>query len=156
MYPLGILPFAPSECVRWVRTNILLRSDLAGSGRTEGRVRSWVRQIAIDYPHQNTCWKNKCENRGDQRQPEPSRRFRAFQRTSERYEGEASNLSSEVLEYKYTKYIYTGGKGQYTQCVHCELIVGSETICPAHTQRVNSGHIQKVPTHLPSPNPAGK
>ena len=50
----------------------------------------------------------------------------------------------------------TGGKGQYTQWVHCELIVGSETICLAHTQRVNSGHIQKVPTHLPSPNPAGK
>ena len=50
----------------------------------------------------------------------------------------------------------TGGKGQYTQWVHCELIVGPETIHPAHTQRVNSGHIQKVPTHLPSPNPAGK
>ena len=50
----------------------------------------------------------------------------------------------------------TGGEGQYTQWVHCELIVGSETICPAHTQRVNSGHIQKVPTHLPSPNPGGK
>ena len=50
----------------------------------------------------------------------------------------------------------TGGKGQYTQWVYCELIVGPETICPAHTQRVNSGHIQKVPTHLPSPNPAGK
>ena len=51
---------------------------------------------------------------------------------------------------------YTGGKGQYTQWVHCELIVGSETICLAHTQRVNGGHFQKVPTHLPSPNPAGK
>ena len=51
---------------------------------------------------------------------------------------------------------FTGGKGQYTQWVHCELIVGSETICPAHTRQVNSGHIQKVPTHLPSPNPAGK
>ena len=50
----------------------------------------------------------------------------------------------------------TGGKGQYTHWVHCELIVGSETIRPAHTQRVNSGHIQKVPTHLPSPNPGGK
>ena len=35
----------------------------------------------------------------------------------------------------------TGGKGQYTQWVHCELIVGSETIYPAHTQRVNGGHI---------------
>ena len=51
---------------------------------------------------------------------------------------------------------HTGGEGQYTQWVHCELIVGSETIRPAHTQQVNSRHIQKVPTHLPSPNPAGK
>ena len=50
----------------------------------------------------------------------------------------------------------TGGEGQYTQWVHCEFIVGSETIHPAHTQGVNSGHIQKVPTHSPSPNPAGK
>ena len=50
----------------------------------------------------------------------------------------------------------TGGEGQYTQWVHCELIVGPETIRLAHTQQVNSGHIQKVPTHLPSPNPAGK
>jgi len=41
---------------------------------------------------------------------------------------------------------HTGGKGQYTQWVHCELIVGSETIRPAHTQRVNSGHFQKVPS----------
>ena len=52
--------------------------------------------------------------------------------------------------------IVTGGKGQYIQWVHCELIVGSETIHPAHTQQVNSGHIQKVPTHLPRPNPGGK
>ena len=51
---------------------------------------------------------------------------------------------------------YTEGEGQYTQWVHCELIVGSETIRPAHTQWVNGGHFQKVPTHLPSPNPAGK
>ena len=50
----------------------------------------------------------------------------------------------------------TGGEGQYTQWIHCELIVGSETIHLAHAQRVNSGHIQKVPTHLPSPNPGGK
>ena len=28
----------------------------------------------------------------------------------------------------------TGGKGQYTQWVHCEFIVGPETIRPAHTQ----------------------
>ena len=50
----------------------------------------------------------------------------------------------------------TGGEGQYTQWVHCELIVGSETIRPAHTQWVHGGHFQKVPTHSPSPNPAGK
>ena len=48
----------------------------------------------------------------------------------------------------------TGGEGQYTQWVHCELIVGSETICPAHIQRVNSGHIWKVPTNLPSEIPS--
>ena len=57
---------------------------------------------------------------------------------------------------KLTTDTLTGGKGQYTQWVHCELIVGSETICLAHTQQVNGGHIQKVPTHLPSPNPGGK
>ena len=32
--------------------------------------------------------------------------------------------------------ISTGGEGQYTQWVHCELIVGSETICLAHTVEV--------------------
>ena len=35
----------------------------------------------------------------------------------------------------------TGGEGQYTQWVHCEFVVGSETICLAHTQQVN-GHQQ--------------
>jgi len=34
--------------------------------------------------------------------------------------------------------------------------VGPETIRLAHTQQVNGRHFQKVPTHLPSPNPAGK
>ena len=52
--------------------------------------------------------------------------------------------------------LHTGGEGQYTQWVHCELIMGSETICPAHTQQVNGGHLQKVPTHLPSLNPVGR
>jgi len=28
----------------------------------------------------------------------------------------------------------TGGEGQFTQWVHCEFIVGFETIHPAHTQ----------------------
>ena len=40
------------------------------------------------------------------RWPELSQRFQVFQRTSERYEGEASNISSEVYSNKYTKYIY--------------------------------------------------
>ena len=48
----------------------------------------------------------------------------------------------------------TGSKGQYTQWVHCELIVGPKIIRPAHTQQVNSGHIQKVPTNLPSEIPS--
>ena len=50
--------------------------------------------------------KNEIKNRGDLRQPEPNQRIRAFRRTSDRDEGELSNISSEVLEYKYTKYIY--------------------------------------------------
>ena len=52
-------------------------------------------------------------------------------------------LMSEVLP-------VTGGEGQYTQWVHCELIVGSETICPAHTQQVSGGHFYKVPSTKPS------
>jgi len=40
---------------------------------------------------------------------------------------------------------FTGGEGQYTQWVHCELIVGSETIRLAHTQRVHGGHCQEFP-----------
>ena len=40
----------------------------------------------------------------------------------------------------------TGGEGQYTQWVHCELIVGFETIHPANTQQVSGGRFQKVPT----------
>jgi len=62
------------------------------------------------------------------------------------------SVASQVAE----QVLHTGGEGQYTQWVHYEFIVGSETICLAHTQQVNSGHFQKVPTHLPSPNPAGK
>ena len=45
---------------------------------------------------------------------------------------------------------HTGGERQYTQWVHCEFIVGAETICLAHTQRVNGGHFQKVPSTKPS------
>ena len=73
------------------------------------------------------------------------------------YGFEQSNPSKESDVYSLAMTAFdTGGKGQYTQWVHCELIVGSETIRPAHTQRVNGEHIQKVPTHSPSPNPAGK
>ena len=50
----------------------------------------------------------------------------------------------------------TGGEGQYTQWVHCELIVGFETIRPANTQWVSGERFQKVPTNSPSPNPVGK
>ena len=71
-----------------------------------GKTKRRVRRTAIDCPPQNACRRNEYKNRGDTRWPEPSRRFRAFRRTSERYEGEVSNISSEVLEYKYTKYIY--------------------------------------------------
>ena len=46
------------------------------------------------------------KNRGESRRLEPSRRIRAFRRTSDRDEGEISNISSEVVKYKYTKYIY--------------------------------------------------
>ena len=51
---------------------------------------------------------------------------------------------------------FTGGKGQYTQWVHCEFIVGSETICLAHTQWVSGECFHEVPTNSPSPNPGGK
>jgi len=70
-----------------------------------------------------------------------------------------SQISSDVSDQPATPsefFAHTGGEGQYTQWVHCELIVGSETIRLAHIQWVNGGHFQKVPTHSPSPNPAGK
>jgi len=49
----------------------------------------------------------------------------------------------------------TGGKRQFTQWVHCEFVVGFETIRLGHTQQVSSEHFQKVPTNSPNPNPAG-
>ena len=39
----------------------------------------------------------------------------------------ANSMSPAILS------IITGDEGQYTQWVHCDLIVGSETICLAHT-----------------------
>jgi hypothetical protein len=44
----------------------------------------------------------------------------------------------------------TGGKGAFTQWVHCEFIVSSETICPANTQWVCAEYFLKVPTKVPS------
>ena len=44
----------------------------------------------------------------------------------------------------------TGGEGQYTWWVHCELIVGFETIHLTNTQQVSGGHFQKVPSTKPS------
>ena len=84
----------------------LLRSDPTGSRRTERRTKGRVRRTAIDCPHQNTCRKYESETRGDLRRPEPNWSFRAFQRNLREIQGETSNISSEVLEYKYTKYIY--------------------------------------------------
>ena len=71
-----------------------------------GKTRNRVRRTAIDCPHQNACRRYEYKNRGDLRRPEPSRRFRAFRRTSERYEREASNISSKVCSYQYRRYIY--------------------------------------------------
>ena len=51
---------------------------------------------------------------------------------------------------------HTGGKGSLTQGVHCEFMVGSETIRPHFTQRVHGGYFQKAPTNSPSKNPPGK
>ena len=58
---------------------------------------------------------------------------------------------------KYVRWMgVTGGKGSLTQGVHCEFMVGSETIRPHFTQRVHGGYFQKVPTNLPSKNPPDK
>ena len=64
-----------------------------------------------------------------------------------------SEVEQETLYYNGTT--NTGGEGQFTQQVHCEFVVGFETIRPAHTQQVSREHFQKVPTNSPSPNPAG-
>ena len=50
----------------------------------------------------------------------------------------------------------TGGKGSLTQGVHCEFMVGSETIRPHFTQQVHGGYFLKVPTNSPSKNPPDK
>ena len=51
---------------------------------------------------------------------------------------------------------YTGGKGSLTWKVHCEFMVGSETIHPHFTQWVHAEFFLKVPTNLPPKNPPGK
>ena len=87
----------------------LLLSVTFGSDRIRtyrGKTKRRVRRTAIDCPPQNACRRNEYENRGDRRRPEPSRRIRAFRRTSDRYEGEVSNISSKVCSYQYRRYIY--------------------------------------------------
>src|SRR5882762_3912040 len=44
----------------------------------------------------------------------------------------------------------TGGKGVFTQWVHDEFIVGSETIRPPNTHQVCGECFSKVPTQEPS------
>ena len=84
--------YAPKGGKRWGGGG-LLRSDPTRSGCTEGGTKERVRWTAIDCPHQNACRRDESETRGDARRPEPSRRIRAFRRTSDRYEGEVSNIS---------------------------------------------------------------
>ena len=142
-------------------------------------MRSRVQRTAINCTHQNACRKIRGREQRRLRRPEPSRRFQAFRRTSERYEhwgqrvlyvavsashvtlscdcGKISVVYSSVDHINATwlsSPILSCNKGQYTQWVHCELIVGSETTRPAHTQQVKSGHFQKVPTNLPSKIPS--
>jgi len=50
----------------------------------------------------------------------------------------------------------TGGKGSLTWQVHCEFMVGSETICSHFTQWIHAGFFSKVPSNLPPKNPPGK
>ena len=51
--------------------------------------------------------------------------------------------------------VHTGGKGVFTQGVHCEFIVISESICPPRTHRAQGGFFLKVPVILPIKNSAG-
>ena len=96
--------FIQSTPPRTYQHSVTFGSDRIRTYR--GKTKDRVRRTAINCPHQNACRRNEFKNRGDARRPEPSRRIRAFRRTSDRDEGEVSNISSEVLEYKYTKYIY--------------------------------------------------
>ena len=51
--------------------------------------------------------------------------------------------------------VLTGGKGVFTQWVHCEFIVSSESIRPQRTHQAHDGFFLKVPINLPIKNPAG-
>ena len=84
----------------------VLRLDLTGSGRTEGGRKDESGGQLLTVLTRTRAGESEFKNRGDKRRPEPSRRIRAFRRTSDRDEGEVSNISSGVIEYKYTKYIY--------------------------------------------------
>ena len=53
----------------------MLCSDLTGSGRTERRAKDRVRQIAINYPHQNACQRDEYENRGEDETAEAKPEF---------------------------------------------------------------------------------
>ena len=46
----------------------------------------------------------------------------------------------------------TGGKGVFTQWVHCEFIVSSESICSQRTHQAHDGFFLKVPINLPIKN----
>ena len=84
-------------CYVWIRPD----PDVPREG-----ARSRVRQTAINCPHQNACRKIQGREQRRLRRLEPSRRFWVFRRTSERYEGKASNISSKVFSYEYRWYIY--------------------------------------------------
>ena len=49
----------------------------------------------------------------------------------------------------------TGGKGSFTQWVHCGYIASSGAIRPHYTQWVHGGYFMKEPINLPTKNPVG-
>ena len=99
-----------SSCRRWYvllkeqtpkGKSLVLHSDPTGSRRTEGgqEDESGGQLLTVHTRTRAGRTNTRTEETGDGWS-------RAFRRTSDRYEGEVSNISSEVVEYKYTKYIY--------------------------------------------------
>ena len=84
----------------------ILRSDPTGSGRTEGGRKDESSGQLLTAHTRTRAGGNEIKSRGDRRWPELSRRIRAFRRTSDRDEGEVSNISSKVCSYEYRRYIY--------------------------------------------------